>query len=90
MLLWTAREVAEALRLPSARHFQARRRRLEDEHRFPPPVAGLPGRWDPKAIELWLRAQRSMHADDTEAEAEASLIGRARSLSTMRIRRPRT
>lgn len=90
MLLWTAHEVAEALRLPSARHFLARRRRLEDEHRFPPPVAGLPGRWDPKAIELWLRAQRTMHADDAEAQAEASLIGRARSLSTMLIGRPRT
>jgi hypothetical protein len=83
MRLWTAEDVAEALRLPSARHFLARRRRLEAEHGFPQPVPGLPGRWDPQAIALWLRAYRTHHEDDAQAEVEAELIGRARALGRL-------
>lgn len=81
-MLWTAHQVAEALALPSARCFHARRRRLEGEHGFPPPVAGLPDRWDPRAIEAWLAAQRPrLAAVNDDDGAEAVLIARARRMA---------
>jgi hypothetical protein len=83
-MLWTAHQVAQALALPAARHFRCRRRRLEAEHGFPPPVAGLPDRWDPRAIEAWLAAQRAglmPPARDEAAEGEAMLIARARAMA---------
>lgn len=81
-MLWTAHQVAEALALPSARHFHCRRRRLEDGHGFPPPVAGLPDRWDPRAIEAWLAAQRPRTAAVNDDDgAEAVLIARARRMA---------
>lgn len=79
--LITATGVAELLGI-TRRQFMARRRRLEAEHGFPPPVAGLPDRWDPVAIEGWLAQQRppaTTPADGAEA-AEALLIQRARAL----------
>ena len=75
-MLWTAHQVAQALALPSARAFHCRRRRLEQAG-FPPPVAGLPDRWDPRAIEAWLAAQRPPEHAAPDA-AEALLIARAR------------
>ena len=75
-MLWTAHQVAVALALPSARAFHCRRRRLEQAG-FPPPVAGLPDRWDPRAIEAWLAAQRPPEHAAPDA-AEALLIARAR------------
>lgn len=75
-MLWTAHQVAKALALPTVRHFRCRRRRLEQAG-FPAPVRGLPDRWDPRAIEAWLAAQRPAPLAAPET-AEALLIARAR------------
>lgn len=79
--LITATQVAEVLGI-SRRQFMARRRRLEAEHDFPRPVAGLPDRWDPLAIDAWLASQRpaAPPAPSAEDAAEAVLIGRARAM----------
>jgi predicted DNA-binding transcriptional regulator AlpA len=80
--LITATQVAELLGI-GRRQFLMRRSRLQSDHGFPPAVAGLPDRWDPLAIDAWLASQRpaAPPAPDAAAEAEAVLIGRARSLS---------
>jgi hypothetical protein len=76
--LWHAHQVAEALGLtPGA--FSARRRRLEEEHGFPPPVAGVGRRWDPAAIEAWLDAQRPRKLAGGE-DLAAELVRRAHAL----------
>lgn len=74
--LITATQVADLLNL-GRRAFLARRRWLEAEHDFPPPVRGLPDRWDPTAIEAWLAGQRDATAAPPET-TEAILIARAR------------
>jgi len=45
-------------------------------------VAGLPDRWDPRAIEAWLAAQRPRTAAVNDDDgAEAVLIARARRMA---------
>lgn len=44
-----------AVRLSSTRDWFSRHRRQLERKGFPKPV--LPGRWDPKAIDLWLDSQ---------------------------------
>lgn len=79
--LITSTAVAELLGI-TRRQFMNRRRRLEAEHGFPPPVAGLPERWDPIAIEAWLAQQRppAPTPPDPAEAAEALLIQRARAV----------
>ena len=77
--LLTAHQVADLFGL-KRRQFMARRRRMEAQHGFPPPVAGLPDRWDPAAIEAWLRAQRPPEAAATTDAAEQLLLDRARAM----------
>lgn len=78
--LLTATEVAELLRL-TRRAFLARRRTLETTHGFPRPLAGLPDRWAPAAIDAWIAQQGGSPAATAPATAEATLIARAHRLA---------
>jgi hypothetical protein len=77
--LLTATEVADMLRL-SRRAFLARRRGLEALHGFPAPLAGLPDRWAPAAIDAWIARQGGAPIATPET-GEATLIDRARRLA---------
>jgi hypothetical protein len=78
--LWQAAQVADRLAMTPAA-FCARRRRLEEDHGFPPPVPGLGRRWNPAAIEAWLAQQAGgMPAQDAPS-AEDILITRARAMT---------
>lgn len=57
--------------------FVRHRKRLETDHAFPPPVAGVGYRWDPTAIAAWLATQRGPHVAEG---VEALLALRARNL----------
>ena len=78
--LLTADETARMLRV-STRVF---RRRLNELARagFPPPVPGLPERWDRVAIEAWLDRQMPAPArlQDPAREVERVLLARAQRL----------
>lgn len=78
--LLTLHQVAVLLGLPGARSLVARRRQLEEEHGFPPPVPGLGLRWDPVAIDAWLARHRPAEATPA-ATAEAILVQRARAMA---------
>jgi hypothetical protein len=77
--LWQAAQVADRLAMTPAA-FNARRRRLEADHGFPPPVPGLGRRWNPAAIEAWLAAQAGGQPDQQAPSAEDVLISRARAM----------
>ncbi|WP_206934188.1 hypothetical protein [Roseococcus thiosulfatophilus] len=77
--LLTSHQVAELLGL-RPRQFGARRAGLEAAG-FPGPVAGLPDRWDPLAIEAWLAAQRGETAAQAAPSVEDVLVARARAMA---------
>jgi hypothetical protein len=84
--LLTAHQVAEILALDGPRAFAQRRRRLEEEHGFPPPVPGVGQRWDPLAIEAWRRRIRgeaapALHDGPGNDNVEDLLIVRARTMA---------
>lgn len=78
--LWQAEQVAERLAISPAA-FRQRRRRLEEEHGFPPPVPGLGRRWNPAAIEAWIAQATGGIPDSLPVSAEDILISRARALA---------
>jgi hypothetical protein len=78
--LWQAAQVADRLAMTPAA-FNARRRRLEADHGFPPPVPGLGRRWNPAAIEGWLASQGGGLPDHQAPSAEDVLISRARAMA---------
>jgi predicted DNA-binding transcriptional regulator AlpA len=81
--LLLAEEVARLLRL-TPRVFRRRRAELEAAG-FPPPLPGLPDRWDRAAIEAWLDRQIPAAAPQDPARAlERTLISRAGSLAQPR------
>lgn len=75
--LLLADEVARLLRL-SPRAFRRRQGELAAAG-FPPPLPGLPDRWDRVAIEAWLDRQipASGAAQDPRRVQEATLLARA-------------
>jgi hypothetical protein len=77
--LWQAAQVADRLAMTPAA-FNARRRRLEADHGFPPPVPGLGRRWNPAAIEGWLAALGGGFPPTDPANPEEILISRARAM----------
>lgn len=79
--LLTAHQVAELLALDGPRAFAQRRRRLEAEHGFPPPVPGVGQRWDPLAIEAWRRRIRGEATSANNDNVEDLLIVRARGIA---------
>lgn len=74
-------EVARLLRL-SRRAFSRRQAELEAAG-FPPPLPGLPDRWDRVAIEAWLDRQipSAGPPQDPLRQAERMLLARASALS---------
>jgi predicted DNA-binding transcriptional regulator AlpA len=78
--LWQAAQVADRLGISPAA-FAQRRRRLEDDHGFPPPVPGLCRRWNPAAIEAWLARQAGGIPDSLLVDPENILIARARAMA---------
>jgi len=77
--LWLPAQVAERLAMSPAA-FAARRRRLEEDHGFPPPVPGLGRRWDPQAIEAWLARQDRQESASIAGSPEAILLARAEAM----------
>lgn len=79
--LWQMAQVADRLALTPAA-FRARRRRLEADHGFPPPVPGLGLRWDGLAVEAWLARNRDQAGSICQpVSVEDVLIARARALA---------
>jgi hypothetical protein len=78
--LWQAAQVAERLAMTPAA-FRQRRRRLEEVHGFPAPIAGLGQRWHPAAIEAWLARRSGGAGPAAQDEPEVVLIARARAMT---------